>query len=422
MPTTNAKDERTRRIELTLDLGNASARGNIRAMLELMASGALFDRGSLILAAANGRMKVIQIILKSGHVSSGDKGFALCRAIQCKHYRIADMLVRDGANPNCKEGIFRTPPLVLAADCGASELVEQLLIFGADVNSFEAPIGGILLGNPVERTALMAAAVKGRERIVRILLSAGADISVRNAGQKTAFDLVAGRKDRVAIARLLSKASKRSDELHEAKGQIGSKADAHPSLRETLRNWPETLGWLARRLSKDSVPYPRVKKMDVYQITVNEAVELLRKMGKKPAHSITSLLTVVRELTPKIDEVGGSIVLICDPAHGYMIGAAPWDDKFETLRAFKTASANYEVTNRQLISFLKRLDQRHPFAIERCDSQTIGGRFTGQILHPAALADELANFCPFILEDFGGQKRLLAKSLKENGTFTLSWN
>lgn len=97
----------------------------------------------------------------------------------------------------------------------------------------------------------------------------------------------------------------------------------------------------------------------------------------------------------------------------------PWADKFKTIRPTKTAAANYGISNSRLVSFLRELDQRQPFTVERCDSQSVGGRFAWKISNPKAPAGELVDFCPFINEDFQGKTSSFTNALQKDGAFTL---
>ena len=86
---------------------------------------------------------------------------------------VAEFLVSKGANLNLDSyssyRCFGTP-LYMAADNGLAEMVEFLLLNGADVNR----------KNRYNGTPLHAAAEKGYLEIVEMLLSAGADVNVKN--------------------------------------------------------------------------------------------------------------------------------------------------------------------------------------------------------------------------------------------------
>jgi ankyrin repeat protein len=84
-----------------------------------------------------------------------------------------------------------------AAAGGSTELVERLLLAGADANSRQH--GGF--------TALHAAAGGGRVDMVRVLLAHGADKSARNDAGKTARDL-ASEKGHVAVVKVLESAAR----------------------------------------------------------------------------------------------------------------------------------------------------------------------------------------------------------------------
>ena len=98
-------------------------------------------------------------------------------------------------------------------------------------------------------------------------------------------------------------------------------------------------------------------------------------------------------------------------------------DQWDVLRHHGTAGANYGVTHRALVTFLKRLDVRNRFRIHECDSGAVGCTL---VQRPEAsmareLAKQLADFCPFALEPHGDSVTKLASAICRTRRFKLWW-
>jgi len=105
-----------------------------------------------------------------------------------------------GANPNVKTCYYGNPPLFNACSCrdDKEKLVKLLLDAGANPNYIEKYDGD---------TSLHRACVKGRFNIVRLLLKAGADFTIKDKNGETALD-IARDGDRKAIVALLENKSR----------------------------------------------------------------------------------------------------------------------------------------------------------------------------------------------------------------------
>lgn len=95
---------------------------------------------------------------------------ALQGAILEKSFPCVDILIKAGANINApaSTGEHGRTSLQAAAEVGNVDLVQHLLLAGAQVNTPAAQDNGV--------TALQAAAIKGYLRIAQILLERGADV------------------------------------------------------------------------------------------------------------------------------------------------------------------------------------------------------------------------------------------------------
>jgi ankyrin repeat protein len=117
------------------------------------------------------------------------------RAAQSGDLELMRRLIERGADPNLNtdEGVT---PLMVASGIGwvegvtyewspaqTLEVVKWLIELGLDVNARDTSEG---------RTALMGAAHKGRTDVIEVLVTAGADLSIRDVGSRDSIHALAG--------------------------------------------------------------------------------------------------------------------------------------------------------------------------------------------------------------------------------------
>lgn len=99
---------------------------------------------------------------------------------------MAAVLLENGASVTAKDtSAFGNTPLHIAARQGNTELVQLLLLKGADKDALDG----------YGQIPLSVAALNGREAIARTLLAAGADVSVRDEQSRTLVHLVAAAEE-----------------------------------------------------------------------------------------------------------------------------------------------------------------------------------------------------------------------------------
>ncbi|KAL8684103.1 MAG: hypothetical protein Q9224_006612, partial [Gallowayella concinna] len=144
-----------------------------------------FGRGALSLAASEGFIEAVEIILDAGKSANDPAGYAysvtdaLIGAAAKGHLQVAEILLSNGADVNgiMHDGMSDDHPLREASRCGQTSMVQLLLSKGALTNLDR------------NKYALTSAASHGHEEIVEILLAAGADVNASDRESRTTFTL-----------------------------------------------------------------------------------------------------------------------------------------------------------------------------------------------------------------------------------------
>eukprot|EP00752_Nemacystus_decipiens_P014375 g12786.t1 len=263
---------------LRVPLEHGAARGDLDLVNTLLQAGADGSagwrgcRGRTLLdaAAVGGNPDVVMALLGAGAqpdvnvVSLSPKRSALYVATICGHEEVARRLIQAGADVRFEDPVDQCSILHEAACDGRGQLVNDLLIAGADPNAFAKVYGmplhqaasmghdGVVSSllrrganvdalDHVGGTALMWAAVGGRLTAVKTLLAAGADFSIRDTRDCSVLDYAA-RQGYVPILKVIlehgadanSRDRRGSSALHKA--ALANKAGAIDALVEAGAN------------------------------------------------------------------------------------------------------------------------------------------------------------------------------------------
>lgn len=195
----------------------------------------------LMYASIQGHTEVVEMLLARGadiRVQSKLRNTALSFAAPLGRTAIVEALLSRGADPDdtftAGFGVFSV--LHQACHNGHMETVKALIAKGADVSldkygsplQAAAEVGhvGIIqellragaLPNSPKRKPIITAAAAGRDKVVRLLLSAGADIDCTDTWGMTPL-MWAARNGRVATVKLLLTKKARLDILSDSLGQ-----------------------------------------------------------------------------------------------------------------------------------------------------------------------------------------------------------
>ena len=130
---------------------------------------------------------------------------ALYWAVERGYNDVVNQLLEHGASPNVANTAGQTP-LMEASKNGNADVVRALVSHNADLNAREGDEGlpGTLdVSAGTGMTPLMLAVVGNQFSVAKILLQAGADISLRNRGGNDALDLAekGGNSDMISLLR-----------------------------------------------------------------------------------------------------------------------------------------------------------------------------------------------------------------------------
>lgn len=336
-------------------------------------------------------------------------------AIQQRNEGLALRFLDRGADPNEPLTILKETPLILAAQRGMHALIGRLVKKGAKLDTQDASVISEMLGKPLGKTALMHATQKGDEDTVSLLLSFGCDVNARGEHRITALDIALRSKKRKSIANLLQNRGGRTAKELDAKTAKLTKP--HRPV-ESLDKLPTRLsvadgaGYLARQFSFVASPHPHI-----------DGVTLLSKTStSKREHPQNALRLAAEKVFAGFLSRGLHIFYTSDRDIPPCLALFAARDTFKIVQKFRTANSNYDVTNKSLSAFLRELDQKHLLVVVGCGSAFVECRFEGPIKGANKLAQQLFDFCPFVLSGHGDNLVKFARHLERVGTFSIWWD
>ena len=142
-----------------------------------------FGSTALMLAAWQGQDRVVKLLLDYGAdvqlVDNLEETAIHLALTSSGNERTAKLLVNGGADVNRRDRFGRSP-LCLAVELGYEGVLDLLLDLKAGVNAQDLTF---------QNTALHLACKDGNDKLIKLLLNAGADITKQNRYGETAFDI-----------------------------------------------------------------------------------------------------------------------------------------------------------------------------------------------------------------------------------------
>ncbi|KAF3196038.1 hypothetical protein TWF225_000389 [Orbilia oligospora] len=149
-------------------------------------------------ASEKGREDVLELLLGTGHIDidSRDRGgrTALMESVRWGHYRVALLLINNGANIEAAADDGWTP-LTRAAQRGDEKMIQLLLESNANIEAADSK----------GRTPLIHATIEGHQEIVELLLESNAKIEVVDSEGRTPLIHAAGWGHREVVELLLER-------------------------------------------------------------------------------------------------------------------------------------------------------------------------------------------------------------------------
>jgi hypothetical protein len=289
-------------------------------------------------------------------------------------------LLAAGADPNKHFG--GQSPIVCAAmdpSPGAAKTLNSMIEIGMDVNGTAT----VWPDNKTEVrrcTGLMTAAWRGKPAMVKLLLSAGADVHRADSRGNTALDWARNGKSKSheKVIQLLQEAGAKSGtgiDLGVVEIPNFRKAAKSPAFKDVLGE----LGQLTAMMPE---------KIELEDDTVKGAAAFLvdEDLGRK----------IIEEQQANFLSRGAYIFLSQDVTerNGACIVAVPTTDRYEAIAAIQTNGANSGVTTAEIITWLKNLEKDEPFQLSEITPDLIRGRFQNEAEAPLELMRDINKLCP----------------------------
>lgn len=221
----------------------------------------------LILAAINGRAKVIEKLVDVGaYVDEKDVSFngwtALIWAAHKGYNDVVQKLISLGSNPNLKN-LWDYTPLMSASANGHVRTAEILIAAGADINAKDY----------YDRTPLMWAAINNHPDAIGMLFNYDADINSKDKSDKSAVMLAAERGHKEAVIKLIESQA----ELDVPVDWYERTKEIYPETIKLIDNPDKVIADLRKRMAEATL---KVEKKDERTLMRKELQNLRQKQAE----------------------------------------------------------------------------------------------------------------------------------------------
>ncbi len=390
--------------------------GSDDQLREILAAGAnpniTFPRGETPLGKViaysrpgRNRLAAVRLLLQAGAdvnlPSEGEVPLAL--ALKHNHADVFDILFESAGINQPGAGALGAM-LVNAAAIGCLSAVQRLLAAAAPVNHCGLFQSACIPDTPA--SPLMLASFFAHPEIIKILLAAGADVNLKGGEGHTALDYARfDPKICRKVIPLLEKAggvsvSPFGNSRIATEGFAG--AARKPAYKAAVARIKKLAGAIPRPLEgvNDRIP-------GGYGFVLDEA----------------RARTLVEQYQAEVLAQGFYLFFTKDltAANGSAVALLPAGDIYQVLAAVETEGPNSQVSNEDLITWLRELEEKQPFLITGIGSDFIEGRFTTPIKNPETLAKRINRLCPDGVEGPENEARQV-EQLRQTGRLFLWWD
>jgi hypothetical protein len=116
------------------------------------------------------------------------------------------------------------------------------------------------------------------------------------------------------------------------------------------------------------------------------------------------------------------VVEMNDAIKVYKIGVLKGTDEYDILRIMHTDGDDYDISNQDVIDWLKELEKKASFNIIGADSDWVEIEFTALPGDLKALAESVYDFCPDAVDQGSGSIDGLAKEIRQTNRLFLWWD
>jgi Domain of unknown function (DUF4253) len=116
------------------------------------------------------------------------------------------------------------------------------------------------------------------------------------------------------------------------------------------------------------------------------------------------------------------VVEMNDAIKVYKIGVLKGDDEYEILRIMHTDGNDYDISNQDVIDWLKELEKKVAFNIIGADSDWVEIEFTTLPKDLKTIAEAVYDFCPDAVDQGTGSVDELAKEIRQTKRLLLWWD
>jgi ankyrin repeat protein len=424
--------------ELEVPLISAAQKGDLKRVRLLLQTGADVD-------ATDAEAPEIHPGLNMAYREDESGSTPLMEALQYGSTELVRVMLDAGANMHALKD-NGTTPLMWAAQAGSLGSVQLLLEGGADVNRHDtdgwtALSRAAIRGNPEVvdallkagaeiqgtggRMALQIAATRGHGEIVQKLLAAGADVNALDQDRWTVLDHVARQLEMATVRKDLPKANlERVLAILKKAGAKSSAGKGQSAEEEPIEAEPKPVPDFGDEAGKEGFRRAVERLRVICRADPQPLEDTNRGISFAVSEEMAELI-LSRHHAHFLDQ--GHFLFRCVSNHGIggqpdKLSLLPTADKYRVIEAMQTNGANCDVTNEDIIHWLKDLEKEQPFELTGIGSDFLEGKFTSPLKNLRKLAKKMYEFCPDIVDQGTGSVPELVMELKKSNRLYLWWD